>query len=530
MSRRFSTEKGMDVPNIEVDSENVEYTEEHITAKYLYTKNQVKVEENTVKVTPGFHKYTFQTERKVGKTGVMLIGLGGNNGSTITAAILANKHNVCWNGRTGKLEPNYFGSLTQASTIRLGSTNDGEEIHVPFNSLLPMAHPNDFVVGGWDINGANLADATDRAAVLDYDLRQKLRPELEKITPMPSIYYPDFIAANQADRADNVLSTGSKQKDLEKIRSDIKEFKSKHDLDTVVVLWTANTERFTDVEPGLNMTADEILNSVKENKDEVSPSNIFAIASILEGCPYINGSPQNTLVPGVIELSEKHNVFIGGDDFKSGQTKMKSVLMDFLVSAGIKVEAIASYNHLGNNDGKNLDAPAQFRSKEISKSNVVDDMVAMNSILYKEGEHPDHVVVIKYIPTVGDSKRALDEYTSRIFMNGMNTIVMHNTCEDSLLATPLIIDLVCMTELMTRIKYKTSDSPDWQSFKPVLSVLSYMLKAPLVPKGTPVVNALMKQQRCATNILMACIGLNPDHDMLLEHKTNLPGTVSREEL
>merc|ERR1711964_733947 len=117
-------------------------------------------------------------------------------------------------------------------------------------------------------------------------------------------------------------------------------------------------------------------------------------------------------------------VFIAGDDFKSGQTKMKSVLVDFLVQAGIKPVSIVSYNHLGNNDGRNLDAPAQFRSKEISKSNVIDDMVQSNRILYKDGETPDHCVVIKYVPNVGDSKRALDEYTSKIFMNGTNTIVM----------------------------------------------------------------------------------------------------------
>lgn len=119
-------------------------------------------------------------------------------------------------------------------------------------------------------------------------------------------------------------------------------------------------------------------------------------------CTYINGSPQNTFVPGVIEMAEYYNVFIGGDDFKSGQTKLKSVLVDFLVGAGIKPVSIASYNHLGNNDGKNLSAPQQFRSKEISKSNVVDDMVQSNSILYKDNnDHPDHVVVIKYLPYVG---------------------------------------------------------------------------------------------------------------------------------
>jgi len=247
----------------------------------------------------------------------------------------------------------------------------------------------------------------------------------------------------------------------------------------------------------------------------------------LEGSPYINGSPQNTLVPGVIALAHRHNVFVGGDDFKSGQTKMKSVLVDFLVSAGIKPTAIVSYNHLGNNDGKNLQSPQQFRSKEISKSNVVDDMVGQNHLLFKPGEHPDHVVVIKYVPAVGDSKRAMDEYSSRIFMNGLSTIVLHNTCEDSLLAAPLMIDLVVLTELMMRISYSTIDAEGsaptpFQSFHPVLSILSYMLKAPVVPEGTPVVNALMKQHRCITNILSACAGIGMDTDMMLETRTKLP--------
>lgn len=140
----------------------------------------------------------------------------------------------------------------------------------------------------------------------------------------------------------------------------------------------------------------------------MSPSTLFAVASILEGCAYINGSPQNTFVPGAVELAAQRRVFIGGDDFKSGQTKLKSVLVDFLVGAGLKVrgdrqggvpscrgqgvtcpcpplpaqtKSIVSYNHLGNNDGKNLSAPQQFRSKEISKSNVVDDTVQANPIL-----------------------------------------------------------------------------------------------------------------------------------------------------
>jgi len=508
--------------NVEVKSTNTRYTPDEIISNYVYEKNQVQVFGDDVYIRPQHHTYTFKTKRHVPKTGLLLVGWGGNNGSTVTAAILANKNKITWRTKEGRQEPNYFGSLTQATTIRVGSTDQGKEVHIPFKSIVPMVNPSDLVIGGWDINGANLADAMHRACVLDFDLQRQLAPQMEKMKPMPSIYYKDFIAANQEERADNLIPAGTKKQDLERIRKDIRDFKAKNGLDRIVVVWTANTERYSEVRAGLNMTADEILKSIDRNEHEVSPSQIFAVASILEGCPYINGSPQNTLVPGVVELAMKYGVFIGGDDFKSGQTKMKSVLADFLVSAGLKIESIVSYNHLGNNDGKNLSSAEQFRSKEISKSNVVDDMVAMNHLLYKEGEHPDHVVVIKYVPYVKDSKRALDEYTSRIFMNGQNTIVMHNTCEDSLLASPLIIDLVVLTELFTRVTYKTEDMKDFEHFHVVLSLLSYMLKAPMVPAGTPVVNALAKQQRAVTNVLSALVGLPPDNDMLLEHKTKLP--------
>jgi len=347
--------------------------------------------------------------------------------------------------------------------------------------------------------------------------------------PLPSIYNPDFIAANQVERADNTIP-GTKQQQLEQIRADIRKFKTDNKLDKVIVLWTANTERFANIEKGVNDTADNLLSAIKKNEAEISPSTIFAVACILEGVSYINGSPQNTFVPGVMELADRENSFIAGDDFKSGQTKMKSVLVDFLVSAGIKPTSIVSYNHLGNNDGYNLSSPAQFRSKEISKSNVVDDMVDSNRILYDDAEHPDHVVVIKYVPYVADSKRAMDEYTSEIFMGGKNTIVMHNTCEDSLLATPIIYDLVILCEMCERIKLrrtsqstiaeaeeKEKDAP-FEKFHSVLSLLSYLLKAPLVPNGTPVVNALFAQRQAIVNVFRACCGLGPDNYMTLEHR------------
>lgn len=375
---------------------------------------------------------------------LMMIGIGGNNGTTLCATVLANRHNISWHTKEGVVQPNYIGSMLRASTVRLGvDPASGKDVHVPVCDVLPMVHPNDLVLGGWDISGVPMDQAMRRAQVLDWDLQRQVAPFVAELgKPLPSIYYPDFIAANQEARADNVIPGTDKQAHLEHIRADIRRFKEENDLDRVVVFWTANTERYSDIIPGVNDTADNILAAIKTSHSEVSPSTLFAVASILEGHPFVNGAPQNTFVPGVIELAERHNAFIGGDDLKSGQTKLKSVLAEFLVNAGIKPLSIASYNHLGNNDGHNLSAERQFKSKEISKSSVVDDMVHANALLYKpaqagaakgskeaKGEHPDHVIVIKYIPAVGDSKRAIDEYYSEIFCGGRSTINIFNECE-----------------------------------------------------------------------------------------------------
>lgn len=502
-----------------VNSPSVKYGDKTIEADYTYHTSDVVKHGDEITVTPRSTNFRFKTLTDVPKLGLMLVGWGGNNGSTLTATILANQLGLTWQTKEGVKRSNYWGSITQASTVSLGTDpSTGKEIYVPMKSVLPMVEPNDIVLDGWDISSLNLGQAMERARVLDFDLQRQVRTQLEAFTPRKAVYDPDFIAANQEARADNVIG-GSKQEQLEQIRSDIRDFKAKSGVDKVIVLWTANTERFADLRPGLNDDSRNLLKSIQAGEKEISPSTIFAVASILEGCAYINGSPQNTFVPGVVALAEEKNVFIGGDDFKSGQTKFKSVLVDFLVGAGIKPVSIVSYNHLGNNDGKNLSAPAQFKSKEISKSSVVDDMVESNGILYEEGESPDHCIVIKYVPYVGDSKRAMDEYTSEIMMGGQNTIAVHNVCEDSLLATPIVVDLVILTELCQRINFSVSGGA-YQHFHPVLSVLSYLCKAPLVPEGAPVVNALFKQRACIENILRACLGLPASNNMGLEHKLN----------
>ncbi|KAG4923202.1 inositol-3-phosphate synthase isoform X1 [Glycine max] len=540
----------MFIENFKVESPNVKYTETEIQSVYNYETTEL-VHENrngTYQwiVKPKSVNYQFKTNTHVPKLGVMLVGWGGNNGSTLTGGVIANREGISWATKDKIQQANYFGSLTQASAIRVGSFQ-GEEIYAPFKSLLPMVNPDDIVFGGWDISNMNLADAMARAKVFDIDLQKQLRPYMESMVPLPGIYDPDFIAANQEERANNVIK-GTKQEQVQQIIKDIKAFKEATKVDKVVVLWTANTERYSNLVVGLNDTMENLLAAVDRNEAEISPSTLYAIACVMENVPFINGSPQNTFVPGwmlafmsppqlklfvfmlicelwfvllssgLIDLAIARNTLIGGDDFKSGQTKMKSVLVDFLVGAGIKPTSIVSYNHLGNNDGMNLSAPQTFRSKEISKSNVVDDMVNSNAILYEPGEHPDHVVVIKYVPYVGDSKRAMDEYTSEIFMGGKNTIVLHNTCEDSLLAAPIILDLVLLAELSTRIQFKAENEGKFHSFHPVATILSYLTKAPLVPPGTPVVNALSKQRAMLENIMRACVGLAPENNMILEYK------------
>lgn len=521
--------------------DRVKYQENELLTDYTYHTNVVHTngDKTQYEVTPVDKHYQFKVDLQTPrKFGVMLVGLGGNNGSTFLSAVLANKNRICFRSkdRSELVEPNYYGSVTQSSTVKLGIDSKGKDVYVPFSSLVPMVNPDDFIVSGWDINGASMDKAMERANVLEIDLRNKLAPLLKEYTPLKSVYYPDFIAANQDARADNCInrdpetgeiSTKNKWEHLMQIRKDIQQFKQDNDLDKVVILWTANTERYVDIVPGVNDTMENLLEAIKADHAEIAPSTIFAAASILEKAPYINGSPQNTFVPGLIDMAEKHDSLIAGDDFKSGQTKLKSVLAQFLVDAGIRPVSIASYNHLGNNDGYNLSSPQQFRSKEISKSSVVDDIIESNQILYNDklGNKIDHCIVIKYMQAVGDSKVAMDEYYSELMLGGHNRISIHNVCEDSLLATPLIIDLVVMAEFCSRVTYRNLDGQDskskageFEKFYPVLSFLSYWLKAPLTRPGYQPINGLNKQRAALENFLRLLIGLPAIDELRFEER------------
>lgn len=254
----------------------------------------------------------------------------------------------------------------------------------------------------------------------------------------------------------------------------------KKKVDKVIVLWTANTEMFMLPE----MPDVQTLKSKIENNESMPASVLYCVACIEEQVLYLNGSPQNTFHPGVVTYAKENGSLIAGSDFKSGQTRFKTIMSDFLIGSGIRLSSVVSYNHLGNNDGKNLQEDKCFQSKKISKAGVLDDAIKSNSILYpRENDKIDHEVVIKYVPFVQDSKRALDEYSSSIFLNGTNTISSYNICEDSLLATPLMIDMIILGELFSRMKI--NEKP----MGPVLSYLSFFFKAPITNHEEYVLNS-----------------------------------------
>ena len=240
---------------------------------------------------------------------------------------------------------------------------------------------------------------------------------------------------------------------------------------------------------------------------------LYCVAAIQEKCLYLNGSPQNTFHPAVVEYAREHGALIAGSDFKSGQTRFKTIMSDFLIGSGIRLASCVSYNHLGNNDGKNLSEDKCFQSKKISKAGVLDDAMSANKILYPEGANKiDHEVVIKYVPFVGDSKRAMDEYSSQIFLNGTNTISSYNICEDSLLATPLMYDMIILGELFSRMEI------DGKKLGPVLSYLSFFFKAPITNHDEYVVNSFSRQRETLVNLLKVAAGIQPDDSTLMSFK------------
>lgn len=260
------------------------------------------------------YSHQIDTDQKIPKLGLMLVGWGGNNGSTLTAGVLANKHQLSWETKEGEQQANYLGSFTQKSAIKVGYKKDRngqlQDVHKTVRDLVPLVEPNDLVITGWDISGHNLFQACKRAKVLEPALLNQMKEQLEGMKPMAGVYTPRYVASNQADRADNIF-TGTNQEKVAKIRADIQAFKTQ--VDKVIVLWTANTEETVQDIPDLAS-----LQSAISSDAEMQGSVLYAVAAIEENVTYLNGSPQNTFHSGVVQLARERGSHIAGNDFKSG--------------------------------------------------------------------------------------------------------------------------------------------------------------------------------------------------------------------
>jgi myo-inositol-1-phosphate synthase len=430
---------------------------------------------------------TYPINRRVG---VMIVGLGGNNGSTMVASLLAYKNSVSWETKDGTETLKFYGSQSQYGAM---TSIQEAGVNVPMKSYLKnvVCQPENIVVGGWDICGDTLYQCCVKNKVIPYDLRERLRESLESITPLKGIFDPGYYASNQALKANHVEALKKNRDRIEYVKECIAQFRKEHSLGKVVVLWSASTESAFVEEGEYHKT----VHSLVDSEQSLPPSWIYALGALEGGDIFLNGSPQNTLDPRIIDSARANGGYVAGNDFKTGQTRLKSVLVDYLTLSGLRPTSIASYNHLGNNDGLNLSERPQFLSKKHSKKGVIADVVKKNPHIY-EGKEPDHCVVIEYMPSVGDSKRAMDEYVSMLMMGGDNIMSIYNLCEDSLLAVPVMLDLVVFSDLFSR-----------STLEPVLSDLAYFFKAPVVEEGEEVVNTFYAQRDILEMAIIASVDL-----------------------
>lgn len=368
-----------------------------------------------------------------GKLGILLPGMGAVS-TTFIAGVLAI--------RNGRGLP--VGSLTQMGRIRLGKRTEKREPKIC--DFVPLSSLDDLVFGGWDPIPDNAFEAALRAQVLKTEHLDPFRSELERIVPMPAVFDKEFVKRLDGT---NVKSAENKWELLNALREDIRRFKRENNLDRLVMVWCGSTEAY--MEPS---AVHENLNSFNrgllDNDPRISPSMIYAHAAISEGVSYVNGSPNYSAdVPALIELAKEQGVPIAGKDFKTGQTLVKTVLAPMFRARMLGVEGWFSTNILGNRDGEVLDDPDSFRSKEVTKSGVLSDI--LDSALYPDlYEDVFHKIRIEYYPPRGDSKEGWDNIDFFGWLGYPMQIKVNFLCRDSILAAPIVLDLALFADLAAR--------------------------------------------------------------------------------
>jgi myo-inositol-1-phosphate synthase len=385
-------------------------------------------------------------QKAEGKLGILIPGIGGAVSTTFLAGVEA--------VRRGLALP--IGSLTQMGTIRLGKRY---EYRIPsIREFVPLASLDDLVFGGWDIFSDNCYEAALQARVLKTEDLEPTRPFLEKLQPWPAVFNQAFVRSLNGS---HVKAEPSHLELVEGVRADIDTFRKKNGVSRCVMIWCASTEAYlkpTDVHSSLSKFEE----GLEKNDPSISPSMLYAYAALTSGIPYINGAPNLTVdIPAMEELAESHQVAIAGKDFKTGQTLMKTILAPGLKARMLGLTGWYSTNILGNRDGLVLDDEGSFKTKEVSK------LAALETIL-QPGTYPElygdfhHKVVISYYPPRGDEKEGWDSIDIFGWLGYPMQIKVDFLCRDSILAAPLVLDLVLFMDLAQRATM--NGIQEWLSF------------------------------------------------------------------
>jgi myo-inositol-1-phosphate synthase len=380
-----------------------------------------------------------------GKLGVVLPGMG-----AITSTFIAGIEAI----RRGLAKP--IGSLTQMGTIRLGKRTENR---VPaIRDFVPLASLDDLALGGWDLFSDNIYEAALKAGVLEQSLLDKVRDALESISPWPAVFDKTYVRRLDGT---HVKKASNKMELAEQLQEDIRNFQKKNNLSRTVMVWCASTEIFLKPEP-VHQTVESFERGLLKNDPAIAPSMIYAYAAIKSGTPYANGAPNLSAdIPALIQLARDRNVPICGKDFKTGQTLMKTILAPGLKARLIGLNGWFSTNILGNRDGEVLDDPDAFKTKEESKLSVLEHILQPQVYpdLYSKYTHK---VRINYYPPRGDNKEGWDNIDIFGWLGYPMQIKVDFLCRDSILAAPLVLDLVLFLDLAQRCNM--SGIQEWLSF------------------------------------------------------------------
>lgn len=381
-----------------------------------------------------------------GKLGVLIPGVGGAVSTTFIAGVEL--------VRRGLAEP--IGSLTQLGTIRLGKRFEHRAPKI--KEFVPLTDPGQLVFGGWDLYEANGFEAAMYARVLSRDHLESIKDHLTGIVPMKAVFDRRFVRNLDGT---HIKKGNSLRKHVEALKEDIGQFKAANGLERCIMIWCGSTEIHLKQE-AIHQSIDALQRAIDANDSRIPPSMLYAVAALECGVPFINGAPNLTLdIPAMLELAEQANVPIAGKDFKTGQTLMKTILAPGLKSRMLGLEGWYSTNILGNRDGLVLDDKDSFKTKEESKLSVLEYILQphLYPTLYKNYYHK---VTINYYPPRGDNKEGWDCIDIFGWLGYPMQIKVDFLCRDSILAAPLILDLVLLTDLAQRVGM--NGIQEWLSF------------------------------------------------------------------